>query len=67
MHLCAYSTTVVVIVLCMNGMQFTGRDCMIIGFTTTCVISVLSSLSYAAESRSWSCVLDTTLCDKVCQ
>jgi hypothetical protein len=30
---------------------------MLVGFTTTCAIS----------SRLWRGVLDTTLCDKVCQ
>jgi len=44
-----------------------GRDCMIVGFTTTCVISACLQLSCEFESRWWRSVLDTTLCDKVCQ
>jgi len=37
-----------------------GRDPMVVRFTTTYVISEF-------ESYSWRVVLDTTLCDKVCQ
>jgi len=33
---------------------------MVVGFTTTCAISEF-------EPRSWRSVLDTTLCDTVCQ
>ena len=36
-----------------------GHDCMVVGFTTTCAIS--------AYHHSWRGVLDTTLCDNVCQ
>ena len=39
-----------------------GRDCMVVGFTTTCVISAFCDF----KPRSWRDVLDTTLCDKVC-
>ena len=35
------------------------RDRMVVGFTTTCTISVYH--------HSWRGVLDTTLCEKVCQ
>jgi hypothetical protein len=34
-----------------------GRDRMVVGFTTCCEF----------KPRSWRGVLDTTLCDKVCQ
>ena len=44
-----------------------GRDRMIVGFTTTCIISVYHHYSCELESRSWRGVLHTTLCDKVCQ
>jgi hypothetical protein len=44
-----------------------GRDHMVVGFITTCVISVYHRLSCEFEPRSWRGVLDTTLCDKVCQ
>ena len=37
-----------------------GRDRMVVWFSTTCAISEF-------EPRSWWGVLDTTLCDKVCQ
>jgi hypothetical protein len=40
---------------------------MVVGFKTTCVISAYHHLSCEFEPRSWRGVLDTTLCDKVCQ
>jgi hypothetical protein len=42
-------------------------DHMVIGFTTTYTISAYHHLSCEFEPRSWRGVLDTTLCDKVCQ
>ena len=44
-----------------------GRDRMVVGFTTTCAISAYPHQSCEVEPRSWQGVLDTTLCDKVCQ
>jgi len=44
-----------------------GRDRMVVGFTTTCAISAYHHLSCEFEPRSLRGVLDTTLCDKVCQ
>jgi len=44
-----------------------GRDRMVVGFTTTCVISVYHHWCCEFESWSWWGVLDTTLWDKVCQ
>jgi hypothetical protein len=44
-----------------------GRDRMVVGFTTTCAISVYHHQSCEYESRSWSGVFDTTLCDKICK
>ena len=43
------------------------RDRVVDGFTTTCAISVYRHSSCEFESRSWQGVLNTTLCDKVCQ
>ena len=40
---------------------------MVVGFTTTCAISAYHHLSCECEPCSWGGVLDTTLCDKVCQ
>ena len=40
---------------------------MVVGFTTTCAISAYHHLNCGFESQSWRGVLDTTLCDKVCQ
>jgi hypothetical protein len=40
-----------------------GRDRMVAGFTTTYAISASGEF----ESHLWQGVLDTTLCDKVCQ
>ena len=44
-----------------------GCDRMVVGFTTTYAINVYQHGSYMFESHSWRGVLDTTLCDKVCQ
>jgi hypothetical protein len=43
------------------------RDRMVVGFTTTYSISAYHHYGCEFESRSWRGVLDTTLCDKVCQ
>ena len=43
------------------------HDHMVVGFTTTCVISVYHHWSCEFEPRSLQGVLYTTLCDKVCQ
>ena len=43
------------------------RDHMVVGFTTTCVISAYHHWSFEFESRVLRGVLDTTLCDKVYQ
>jgi hypothetical protein len=40
---------------------------MVVEFTTTCAISAYYHKSCEFEPRSWQGVLDTTLCDKVCQ
>jgi len=39
----------------------------VVGFTTTLAISAYHHLRCELESCSWGGVLDTTLCDKVCQ
>ena len=40
---------------------------MVVGFTITYAISVYDYYKRVEfESRSWQCVLDTTLCDKAC-
>ena len=44
-----------------------GRDSVVVGFTTTCAISSSPYWSCEFKSRSWRSVLDTTVCDKVCQ
>ena len=43
------------------------RDRMIVRFTATCAITVYHHKSYEIESRELRGVLDSTLCDKVCQ
>ena len=43
------------------------RDRMVVGFTTTCAISASHPQIGELKLRSWRDVLDTTLCDKVCQ
>jgi hypothetical protein len=40
---------------------------MVIGFTTTCAISDYHHLNHEYEFRSWRGVLDTTLCNEICQ
>ena len=44
-----------------------GRDRMVVGFTATCAISAYHHSSCEFEPHSWQGVLDTTLCNKVCQ
>ena len=44
-----------------------GHNNMVVGFTTTCAISVYRDLSCEFKPHSWGGVLNTTLCDKVCQ
>jgi hypothetical protein len=44
-----------------------GHDRMVDGFIIICAISAYHHLSCEFESRSLRGVLDTTLCDKVCQ
>jgi len=39
----------------------------VVGFTTTCAISDYHHKSCKFESSSWRGVLNTTLCDKICQ
>jgi hypothetical protein len=43
------------------------RGRMVIGIITTDAISAYHHYSCEFESRSWRGVLDTTLCNKVCQ
>jgi len=40
---------------------------MVVGFTTTCAMSAYHDYSCEFESSSWWDVLDTILCDNVCQ
>ena len=44
-----------------------GHDHMVVGFTTTYAINVCHHLSCEFEFCSWRGILETTLCDKVCQ
>ena len=44
-----------------------GRDHIVVRFTTTYAINAYHHQSCEFEPRSWRGVLDTTLCDKVCQ
>ena len=48
------------------GDSYHGHDCMVVGFTTTYAISV-SPLKCVSSNPAQGGVLDTTLCDKVCQ
>ena len=44
-----------------------GCDRMVFGFTTTCAVSAYHYERYYFEPCSWRGILDTTVCDKVCQ
>ena len=44
-----------------------GRDRMVVEFTSTCAIGAIHHQRCEFKSHSWRGVLDTTLCDKVCQ
>jgi hypothetical protein len=44
-----------------------GRDLMVVGFTTTYAINAYRHWCCEFESSSWQGLLNTTLCDKVCQ
>jgi hypothetical protein len=50
-----------------GGGNLRGRDRMVVGFIATCAISANHHNSFEFGSRPWWGVLDTTLCDKVCQ
>jgi hypothetical protein len=52
--------------LSLYGDSYHGHDCMVVGFTTTYAISV-SPLKCVSSNPTQGGVLDTTLCDKVCQ
>ena len=52
---------------CVNFRGYRGRDHMVVGFTTTYAISAYHHLRCEFESCSWWGVLNTTLCDKICQ
>ena len=58
-------TCYLILVFRMQGCH--GRDRIVVGFTTTCTISAYHNQSCEFEPCSWQGVLDTTLCDKVCQ
>ena len=44
-----------------------GRDRMVVGFTTAGAIRAYHRYRFEFEFHSWRDVLDTTLCDKICQ
>jgi len=53
----------IVYICCRSRRGCRGRDGIVVGFTITYAISA----SCEFESHSWRGVLDTTLCDQVCQ
>ena len=53
--------------ICVSLWGCRGRDRTVGGFTTTCAISAYRHQHCEFEPHSWQGVLDTTLCDKVCQ
>ena len=61
------STTWYVVIKFINNCRGRDRDRMGVGFTTTCPISAYHHWRCEFEPRSWRGVLDTTLCDQVCQ
>jgi len=42
-------------------------DYIVVGFITTYANSAYHHLSFEFESRSWRDVINTALCDKICQ
>jgi hypothetical protein len=50
-----------------TNIRLNNSDHIIVGFTTTWAFSTYYHLCCEFESRSWRGVLDTTLCDQVCQ
>ena len=52
---------------CSGKMGCRGRYRVVVGFTTTCAIGAYHHYSCDFEIRSWRGVLDTTLCDTMCQ
>ena len=50
---------------CLSGRR--GRDRMVVGFKTSCTSNAYNHYSCEFEPRSWRGVIDTTLCDSVCQ
>jgi hypothetical protein len=49
------------------GLMNKRGDRMMVGFTTICAISAYHHQSCEFEPRTWRDVLDTILCDKVCE
>jgi hypothetical protein len=47
--------------------QWISRDYMVVGFTTTCVISAYYHLICEFKFCLWWGIFETTLCDKICQ
>ena len=45
-----------------------GVDCIVVGYTTTYEsVPITTKVASSSPAQSWRGVLDTTLCDKVCQ
>ena len=61
------STSITAWLSCHCAKKGGGCERMVVGFTTSCAISVYWHKSCELESLSWRGVLDTTLCDNVCQ
>jgi hypothetical protein len=59
----SYCHHFVYIVFCIRGRR--GHDRMVVGFITA--VMAYDHKGCESKSRSWRGVLDTTLCDKVCQ
>jgi hypothetical protein len=62
-----YHVNIVQYICCSMLQDVWWYGCMVVGFTTTYVISSYHHQSCEFESCSWWGVFDTTLCDKVCQ
>jgi hypothetical protein len=60
--------TISILLFCIRLLYIRGRrGRMIVGFTTTCAISVYHHYICEFEPRLWRGELDTILCDMVCQ
>jgi uncharacterized ferredoxin-like protein len=60
------NSEIILIITYKEGRGRRGRECMVVGFTTTCAISAHHHTRCEFEPPSWRCVLDIILDVRVC-